>query len=223
VKVSGSFPIRAPKAEVWAALQDPAVLARTLPGCESLEVTGPDAYAATLNAGVASIKGTYRGTVQLTDQQAPDSYRLSAEGAGTPGTIRADALVTLEEDGPATIVRYDADAVLGGMIGGVGQRMLTGVASKTAGEFFTAIERDLLGIAEPVVAAPAPVAGPGAPSPTAVDGGHAEVQVGQVFRASPTRPVGADRRVSELATALLLGALIALAGVLVGRRLGRSS
>jgi uncharacterized protein len=225
VKVTGSHRLEAPRETVWDALQDPAVLARTLPGCEALEVTGDDAYAATLNAGVASVKGTYRGQVRLLDKQAPASYRLYAEGAGAPGTVRADAFVTLEEDGNATIIRYEADAVVGGMIGGVGQRMLCGVAKKTAGEFFSAVEADVLGVApaaaaEPSGAAPevgtvtaaAPGAAPSAAAP----------QVGQVFRGAPSA-AAADRRVVELLLAAGVGAAIALAGVLVGRRLaGRS-
>lgn len=217
MKVTGSHRVAAPRETVWEALQDPAVLARTLPGCEAFEVTGPDAYAATLNAGVASVKGTYRGQVRLVDKQAPASYRLCAEGAGAPGTVRADAFVTLEEDGNTTIIRYEADAIVGGMIGGVGQRMLTGIAQKTAGEFFSAVEADVCG---PAPVTPAPSAVPSAlvvgaePAPAA----PAAPQVGQAFRGAPTPPAG-DRRV----VALLFAAAIALAGVLVGRWLASRS
>jgi uncharacterized protein len=220
VKVTGSHRLEASRETVWDALQDPAVLARTLPGCEALEVTGDDAYAATLNAGVASVKGTYRGQVRLHDKQAPASYRLYAEGAGAPGTVRADAFVTLEEDGNATIIRYEADAVVGGMIGGVGQRMLSGVAKKTAGEFFAAVEADVLGLA-PAPAAPTELAAPAAGAGEAPSGAPGP-QVGQVFRGVPAAAAG-ERRVVELLLAAGVGAAIALAGVLVGRRLaGRS-
>jgi carbon monoxide dehydrogenase subunit G len=51
MKVTGSATIAAPLPRVWAALQDPAVLARTIPGCRSLEATGPDAYRMTVSAG----------------------------------------------------------------------------------------------------------------------------------------------------------------------------
>jgi uncharacterized protein len=214
VKISGSYTLAVPRQQVWDALQDPAVLARTLPGCESLEVTGPDRYAATVTAGVASVKGTYRGSVHLTDKEAPSAYRFSASGAGAPGTIRADASIRLADDGGATTVHYEADAVIGGMIGGVGQRMLSGVAKKTAADFFAAVERDLV---EGPVEAPAAVA---APEVAPAEPQRAEVQVGQVFRASATRPAGPSegRRFAELAGAALVGALIALLGVLVGRR-----
>jgi uncharacterized protein len=218
MKISGSHTIAAPREAVWDALQDPAVLARALPGCQSLEVTGPDRYSATLNAGVASIKGTYRGNVAMLDKRAPDAYRLQAEGAGGPGTVRADALVTLEDDGGGTLIRYDADAVLGGMIGGVGQRVLSGVATKTAGDFFSAIERDIR--EGPPVAAVVP----GAPEPVGVGAqAPAAPAVGQVFRAAPEAApaAAAAGSATQLLLAAVTGAAIALAGVLVGRRLAR--
>ena len=214
MKVSGSHRLDLPRQAVWDALQDPGVLARSLPGCESLEVTGPDAYAATLTAGVASIKGTYRGKVAMTDKDEPASYKLVAEGAGAPGTVRADAVVRLDEDGGATVITYDADAVIGGMIGGVGQRMIQGVAKKTAGEFFSAIEHDVK--FGPTVV---PVVTPeGVAVPTAAP------EVGEVFRAAPEpvpTAVAAGSRATELLAAAVVGAAIALVGVLVGRRLAR--
>jgi uncharacterized protein len=214
VKISGSHTVDVPRERLWAALQDPAVLARTLPGCDSLQALGEDAYAATLTAGVASIKGTYTGQVQLHDKQEPGSYRLTAEGAGGPGTIRADATVRLEEQGGTTTVHYDADAVVGGMIGGVGQRMIAGAARRTAGEFFDAVADDCLN--GPRVAAPAVA---GAPAEVGVAGAPAGEEVGQVFAgraAAPTAAAAGSRL--DLLAAFALGAAAALLGVLVGRR-----
>ena len=214
MKVSGSHNVAASRQQVWDALQSPAVLARTIPGCETLEVTGEDAYAATVTAGVASVKGTYQGQVRLTDKSAPTTYRLHAEGAGAPGTIRAEAVIRLDEvDAGTTCVVYEADAVIGGMIGGVGQRMIAGVAKKTAGDFFAAIERELLG--GPAVATPA-----AAPAQAGV-AAAAVAEVGRVFSGAPVgaaAPRDAGRLVGLLA-AFGLGALVALAGVLVGRRM----
>jgi uncharacterized protein len=152
MKVSGTAVLRAPRAEVWKALNDPAVLVRTIPGCSRLEEAGPDQYRMTVSAGVGSIKGTYAGDVRLHSQEEPGSFVMTASGAGAPGTVSADVRVTLSDSGDGgTRLDYDADAIVGGMIGGVGQRMLAGVAKKTAGEFFAAVE-DVLTGAAPVVA-----------------------------------------------------------------------
>ena len=133
MKVTGTSTLAADPATVYAALNDPAVLVRTIPGCQRLEALGGDAYAMTVAAGVGSIKGVYDGQVRLADHQEPGSFTLHAQGAGAAGTIGAEVAVTLADapDG-GTSLSYDADAVVGGMIGGVGQRMLTGV-SKTDG------------------------------------------------------------------------------------------
>src|SRR4030081_3515307 len=97
MKVAGEAVLHAPIERVWAALNDPAVLVRTIPGCERLEATGADAYTMTVTAGVASIKGSYAGNVALSDQQEPNSFVLRASGAGGPGTVSADVRVTLAE------------------------------------------------------------------------------------------------------------------------------
>jgi carbon monoxide dehydrogenase subunit G len=214
MRIEGSVMVAAPRAAVWAALQDPAVLARTLPGCDAFEEVGPDAYRATITAGIASIKGTYLGDVQLSDRVAPERYRLRASGSGAPGTVSADALVTLEEVDGGTRISYAADAVVGGMIGGVGQRMISGVAKRMAGQFFAAVERDLTG--QRPVEAPVPAssaARPGAASPTT--GGPTSVP-------APSAPPAATRRASELIAAALVGGLLVLLGVAVGLAVGVS-
>jgi carbon monoxide dehydrogenase subunit G len=99
MKVSDEITLHAPIDDVWHAINDPAVLVRTIPGCELLEETGPDTYRIVVTAGVAAIRGTYSGQVALHDQQAPTSFVLTASGAGAPGTVRTDVAVTLAEDG----------------------------------------------------------------------------------------------------------------------------
>jgi hypothetical protein len=200
MRVAGQATLHAPAERVWAALNDPAVLVRTIPGCQRLAATGPDAYEMTVTAGVASIKGSYAGTVQLTDLQPPNSFVMRAAGAGGPGTVSADVTVRLAERDGVTQLDYDADAVVGGVIGGVGQRMLTGVAKKLAGEFFGNVDAVLTGSA----------ASQALPS--------AEAEPGSVFTAPTATSAG---RPNEFILGAVFGALTALAGVLVGVRVGR--
>ncbi|MFD0888195.1 carbon monoxide dehydrogenase subunit G, partial [Streptosporangium algeriense] len=145
MKVAGSAVLGIGRERVWSALQNPAVLVRTIPGCERLEETGPGVYRMTVTAGVASVKGVYRGEVALLDPQAPHRFVLRARGQGAPGTVEATVEVRLSEVEDGTRVDYDAEAVVGGMIGGVGQRVLGSVAKRTAGEFFSAVETHLSG------------------------------------------------------------------------------
>ncbi|MFB4315764.1 carbon monoxide dehydrogenase subunit G [Actinomadura sp. 21ATH] len=206
MKVTGSANVAAPLPRVWDALQDPAVLARTIPGCHSLEETGRDAYKMTVTAGVASIKGTYVGRVELADPDPPRAFTLRARGQGAPGTVDATVRVRLSEEEAGTRVDYDADAVVGGMIGGVGQRMIGSVARRTAGEFFAAVERSLTG-AEPAGPAGAPVQEAERAVPGVYPGGRAEA-----------RPAAAA---VPAVAAFAAGGAVALAGVVVGYVLGR--
>ncbi|GLW11886.1 carbon monoxide dehydrogenase subunit G [Microtetraspora sp. NBRC 13810] len=156
MKVVGSALLEVERGRLWQALRDPAVLVRTIPGCERLEALGGDAYRMTVSAGVASIKGVYEGEVALSDFDEPASFVLKASGQGAPGTVDATVTVRLAETDGGTQVDYDAEAVVGGMIGGVGQRMLGTVAKKTAAEFFTAVETHLTtpALPEPHLVAP---------------------------------------------------------------------
>lgn len=209
MKVAGSAVIGIDRALVYAALQDPAVLVRTIPGCERLEETSADTYRMTVNAGVASIRGVYQGEVALSEPQEPERFVLKARGQGAPGTVDATVQVRLSEVDGGTRVDYAADAVVGGMIGGVGQRMLASVAKRTAGEFFAAVEDHLkVGTAEPDTSG---LAG------TAELSGQAVAPHRAVFE----RPAVSTERSSELLVAFGLGAAAALAGVALGWLVGR--
>lgn len=211
MRVAGSAVLHAPADVVYATLNDPSVLSATIPGCRSLTALGPHRYAMSVTAGVASITGTYQGEVELTDQRPPGSFVLRAKGSGTPGTVDTTVQVTLTDDGQGrTRLDYAADAAVGGMIGGVGQRMLAGVAKKMAGQFFADVDEVLTGSRAPLAPAPAQ------PTPLSPSGDHA-IPVQGATRLHDHRGVGG--RAAGQVAAFVTGAAVALAGVAVGVRL----
>ena len=136
MKIQGTSDIPVGRPRVWEAYLDPATLATAIPGCEKLEAIGPGEFKATMKVGVGPVKGTFEGKVRLQDKKAPDSYRLAAEGSGGPGFVRSDTLITLSDMDGGTRVAYSADVQVGGLIAGVGQRMLGGVSKMMADQFF---------------------------------------------------------------------------------------
>ena len=219
MKFTGDNVVAAPVEQAWDALLDPAVLVRTIPGCERLEATGENAYAMTVTAGVASIKGTYAGSCELRDLVEHESLVMKLDGAGAPGTIGATVNVRFTPEGSTTRVSYDADAVVGGMIGGVGQRMLTSVSRRMAGEFFGNVDAAIAGgpVVAPAAAGAAPVAAPAAAggAPVAAE----SAAVGQVFTAPAPAAAAGSRQ--EFLTGIAVGAGLVLAGVIVGGIFGR--
>jgi uncharacterized protein len=218
MRIAGTATLHAPVETVYAALRDPGVLVRTIPGCERLEEVGEDAYAMTVTAGVASVRGTYAGDVRLSEHQAPHAFHLKANGSGTPGTVSADVAVKLSPgDNGTTVIAYDADAVVGGMIGGVGQRLLTTVARRTAGEFFAAVDEVLAG-GEVETAEEAAGAG-GVEASVGVAGAGAGGAGPRVYTA-PARP-RTTLPGGDFAAGVAFGAAAALLGALVGGYLAR--
>jgi carbon monoxide dehydrogenase subunit G len=198
MKISGANAIPFPVARVWDALLDPAVLVRTIPGCERLETTGENAYAMTVTAGVAAIKGTYDGTCVLSDLVEHRSLVMRLQGAGAPGTIDATVQVTFEEADDGTRISYEADAVVGGMVGGVGQRMLSSVSRRMAKEFFDNVAASLGEQPAPASAVPT-----------------SEGAAGPVYTA-PARTTSAGVS-NDFLTGIAVGAGLVLLGVVAGR------
>ncbi|MFC9360515.1 carbon monoxide dehydrogenase subunit G [Rhodococcus sp. NPDC057014] len=215
MRIAGTALLTAPPEAVYDNLQDGKVLAATIPGVQSLEQVSDNHYKLSITAGVASIKGTYDGEVILSQQNRPQSFVMTASGAGAPGTVKADVTVRLEERDGGTLLSYDADAVVGGMVGGVGQRMITGVAKKMAGVFFKGIDGV---IANGIPAAEVAAASGEVPAVAGV----AEAAPVPTVAAARLRAPEAASTATVLASAAL-GAGIALAGVLVGGILVRGA
>src|SRR6266849_9455488 len=140
MKIEGTHELDAPRERVFALITDPEVLRRCIPGCESLEKTDEDTYAAIMKAGVGMIKGTFKGTVKLEEMRPPEHYRLAVDGKGGPGFVKGTGDFDLEEKDGATLIRYTGEMQVGGTIAGIGQRMIQGAAKMMATRFFTALE-----------------------------------------------------------------------------------
>ncbi|MBM7806774.1 carbon monoxide dehydrogenase subunit G [Geodermatophilus bullaregiensis] len=211
MNLDGSAVLHGSPDDVWRVLTDPDVLARTIPGCGTLQRVGDDEYRMDVTVGVGAIRGTYAGQVRLTDQQPPSSYVMHASGAGAPGNLRAKVAIELvPSDAGTTTLTYSADAVVGGPVAGVGQRMITGVAKRMAGQFFTAIDAELTGSAVPRPTSAAVSSTDTVPVETPAAASAAP----QVSTGTTTAVPSSDLR--TLAVGAVGGAGLTLLGVVVG-------
>jgi uncharacterized protein len=208
MKVTGNAIMHAPPGQVWAALHDPAVLVEAIPGCQRLEPTGPDAYRFTIAAGIASLQGVYTGDIALSDREEPRSFVLTANGAGGPGTVSISVRFRLTSGGDGTTgLGYDADGVVGGLIAGVGQRLVSGVAQRMARDFFRSVDSSL---------SAGNAAAAGRPAPPATEDGAPPAR-----QAADERQPGSGQ--GEFLRYAVVGTAATLAGVVIGRVLGRRS
>lgn len=147
LNLEGEERIEAPIQKVWEALNDPAVLAECIPGCQSLEKTADNELAAVVVLKIGPIKATFNGAVTLTNLNPPNGYTIAGEGkGGVAGFAKGGADVVLEEDGPdATLLKYTANADVGGKIAQLGSRLIESTSKKLAGHFFSTFREKMNG------------------------------------------------------------------------------
>ncbi|MCY0857676.1 MULTISPECIES: CoxG family protein [unclassified Cupriavidus] len=121
----------------WEALNDTELLKQCIPGCESIEPDGDNAYLVALTAAVGPVKARFKGRMALQDIQAPDSYTIQFDGqGGVAGFGKGTAAVTLAPEGDATVLTYTVNAQVGGKIAQIGSRLVDAAARKMADTFF---------------------------------------------------------------------------------------
>ncbi len=137
MKMSGSHTLPAPREEVWEKLNDPDVLRRCIPGCESLEKHGEDKLAAVVNVKIGPMNTRFNGEVELKDLNPPESYRIEGSGSGgQAGSASGGADVRLADKGNETELSYDVDARVSGKIAQLGNRLIDATARNLAQKFF---------------------------------------------------------------------------------------
>jgi hypothetical protein len=213
MQMNGQQQIAAPRARVWEALNDPAVLAQCIPGCQSLDRDGENRFVAAAEVKIGPIGARFKGNVALSDLDAPNGYTITGSGnGGIAGSAKGGAKVRLADaPGGGTLVTYDVDAEVGGRMAQLGGPIIDATAKNLAAKFFSKFG-EVVGDG----AANAPQA---AAAPASVSDAPAE----QVS-ATPAAPAGATFATAKsTAPSPLWGWVIALVVALfTGFMLGRS-
>jgi carbon monoxide dehydrogenase subunit G len=169
MEMSGEQRIALAQQKVWDALNDPEILKACIPGCDSIERVSDSEYKVGMTAAVGPVKARFAGKLQLKDLNPPHSYALAFDGTGgAAGFGKGGAAVALTPDGDATLLKYTANAQVGGKLAQVGSRLIDGVARKMADDFFVRFNAKVA--PAPAVVAPAPAMAAAAPALVAEGG-----------------------------------------------------
>jgi uncharacterized protein len=141
MEFKGKYSIPANPERVWSALHDPAVLAASIPGCESVEKISEREFQAATTIKIGPVKARFQGKVQLDELPPPPGVAhamlLQGEGqGGAAGFARGQSEVRLSASGADTLLEYNATAAIGGRLAQVGQRLIDSAAKSIADEFF---------------------------------------------------------------------------------------
>ena len=198
MKMTGTQRISAAPQRVWQALNDPAVLRASIPGCQSLDREADDRYAAVVEVKIGPIGARFRGTVSIADIEPGKGYTLALQGnGGIAGSVKGSATVRLREEAGGTLIAYEVDAEVGGRMAQLGGPIIDATARQLAGKFFARFAEAVSGGG---VAMEAPVAAAAATTTAA-------------------RPAARAAGGFPLAW-VLTSAITALAGFLIGRAHG---
>jgi len=144
----GEYRISAPREMVWAALNDPDILKKCIDGCQSMEQTAEDTFAAAVKAKIGPVSALFKADLALADLNPPTSYTINASAkGGAAGFGKGVAAVKLSDDGDGTLLRYTVDANVGGKLAQIGSRLIDGAARKMADDFFAKFSHEVGGVA----------------------------------------------------------------------------
>lgn len=134
--------IPAPRGKVYAALNDPEILKRCIPGCEELIKHSDTQLEAKVVLKIGPVKAKFGGTVTLDSSAAPERFSLTGEGnGGVAGYAKGGADVILEDQGEQTLLKYTAKADIGGKLAQLGSRLIVSTSKKLSQTFFTNFEK----------------------------------------------------------------------------------
>jgi uncharacterized protein len=137
-----------PQQRAWEALNDTSILKACIPGCDSIDADGENAYNVGMTAAVGPVKARFKGRMELTEIDAPHTYTIVFEGqGGAAGFSKGSAKVNLEpgDEADTTTLSYSANAQVGGKLAQIGSRLVDGAARKIAAEFFKRFSAQLAG------------------------------------------------------------------------------
>jgi carbon monoxide dehydrogenase subunit G len=186
MEIKGTQTIPAQRSVVWDALNDPDVLQKCLPGCESVERVSPEEFRVLIAAAIGPLRARFKGTLRLTEASPPASCVMVFEGqGGAIGFGKGTSTVNLVESAEGTELSYTANAQVGGKLAQVGSRLIDNVARKMSDDFFAAFKKRFSPVEQAPLAEPAVA--------------HAETQVQPEVGVVPAVPAGSEKGPAPLA------------------------
>ena len=136
MKLSGSYNLNAKKDVVWKALNNPEILKKCIPGCESFNKESENSFSVTATNQIGPMNATFSGNITLSNIKKNESYTLSGNGSAAVGFANGEADVSLTEENGKTTLNYAVNINVGGKIAQLGSRLIDGVGKKMADYFF---------------------------------------------------------------------------------------
>jgi uncharacterized protein len=145
VKVEGTKHFEAPREVVWEVLNDPARMAKTMPGVQSFDVEDDRHWKANvvIPLGLGGLKMSIN--FEKTDERKPDYARLHAKGTGVGALLNMDTQFELSESSDGTDMKWEADVHLLGQVGSMGQRVIQPIVSQQVQNVLTALDAQVRG------------------------------------------------------------------------------
>ena len=143
MKVEGTKTFEAPQAKVWEVLNDPARMAKTMPGVQSFEVQDDKHWKANvvIPLGLGGLKMSMN--FEKTEERPPDYARLSAKGTGVGAMLKMETQFELSEAPGGTEMKWQADVSLLGQVGSMGQRVLQPIVNQQVQNVLDALNAEV--------------------------------------------------------------------------------
>ena len=141
MNVSGERGFDAPRPTVWQVLNDPASMAKTMPGVESFDIHDDQHWTANVKIplGLGGLK--MKVDMQKVEEREPEFAKLAIKGKGVGAMMNMETSFTLS-DAPAggTAMAWSAEVKIAGPVGSMGQRVLQPIVNQQVQQVLTALD-----------------------------------------------------------------------------------
>jgi uncharacterized protein len=143
VNVSGEREFAAPRAEVWRVLNDPASMARTMPGVESFDIHDEKRWTANVKIplGLGGLK--MKIEMEKTEEREPEHAKLSMKGTGVGALLSMQTSFELTDAAGGTSMQWTAVVRLAGPVASMGQRVLQPIVNQQVQHVLAALDREI--------------------------------------------------------------------------------
>jgi carbon monoxide dehydrogenase subunit G len=143
MKVEGTKDFAAPRAVVWDVINDPAKMAKLMPGVESFEIKDERNWTAKVKVplGLGGLKMSI--SFEKLEERPLEFASLRAKGNGVGAIMNMTTSFNLSGEGDHTSMAWEADVKIAGPVGSMGQRVLQPIINQQVGNVLTALEKQV--------------------------------------------------------------------------------